>query len=322
MAADQLGKLRARLEADSSGFSAGIGRAKRELTGFVGSVRSGLGKVSSAFGGLGGAITAAGFGAAIKSSLDELDRIDELSSTFGIATADLQKLSLIAKQSGVDLEALGRSTAKLYKTIASNPDVFGSIGISAEKLSTLDLPGKLGMIGDALNRIESDEMRVAKAMEIFGKSGADLLPLLANGMEGIAKAAAEIEAMGGIFSDEDIKKAVEANDALDKAGKSLKTITTELAITFAPIIEAVANAVAKLNDAFQSAQGLSAQTGEAVGRDWAEGGITTGRGAAAAGAAAAEAISAKSAAAMGAAWLRRITAATEQTAAAMSTPTW
>lgn len=264
--ADQLGKLRARLEADSAGFSSGIAACKSSLKGFQGFANNALGSIKGMMGGLAGAIAGIGFGAAIKGSLDQLDRIDELSSTFGIATADLQKLDLVATQSGVEMDKLGAATAKLYKQLAENPDVFGSIGLSADTLVNLDLPGKLGMIGDALNRIESDEQRVAAAMQIFGKSGADLLPLLQNGMEGIAKAAAEVQSMGGIFSDEDIKKAVEANDALDRAAKSLKTITTDLAVTFAPTIEAIASAVGGLSCAFQTIQGWSGAAGRWIGK--------------------------------------------------------
>lgn len=249
------------MEADSAGFSAGIAKCKASIKGFQGFMGNALGSIRSSLSGLGGTLVAtlgaAGLGAAIKGSLDQLDRIDELSSTFGLATADLQKLSLIATQSGVDMDGLGKAATKLYKTLAENPDAFGNLGLSAKTLSAVDLPTKLGMIGDALNKIENDEQRVAAAMDVFGKSGADLLPLLQNGMEGIAKSAAGVH----IFDDDDIAKAVAANDAIDRAKASLSSVVTDLSITLAPAIEAIADKLTGLSGSLHALEKWADKSG-------------------------------------------------------------
>lgn len=322
MAGDQLGRLRARLEASSDGVTAGVNKAKGEFKGFEGAAKKTIGSVKGLLGNLGAAIAGFSFASAIQDSLDSLDQLDELSTAYGVSTQSLQSLSLAAKQSGLSMEDLARSTGKLYKSLAENPDAFDAIGLSAKQLSALDLPQKLGMIGDALFRIESEEQRVAAAMQIFGKSGADILPMLSEGMAGLARSAEEVRAAGGIFTDEEIAKAVAANDSLDRAKTSLKAIITDLAVTFAPAIEAVANATAKLAEVFQAAQEKSAELGGGWGAwvgertsspllKW----MLTG-GADVAGAAGNSYTPAQMAE------IRRIREASEATAANMSTPTW
>lgn len=263
--ADRISKLRGVITGDSSGWTAAVNRGIGDANRFTSSAQRGFQKLGNLFNNLGGILAGGAFATGIKSALDELDRIDELSTAFGIGTADLQKLSLVAKQSGVELDGVAKATTKMYRAIADNPDVFSNIGLSAENLSALDLPGKLGAIGDALNKIEGDEQRVAAAMDIFGKSGTDVLPLLLQGTEGIAKAAAELEAMGGIFSDEEIAKAAKANDALDKAGKSLKIMVSEVAIALAPGLEEAAYWAGKLSGWLDVVQGWAVGLGDWLG---------------------------------------------------------
>lgn len=250
--ADRLGKLRARIEADSSGWSAGIAKAAVTLKGFDRLVSRTLGGLRSFVGGWQGQVaaglaTAFGVGA-IKSSLDELGRLDDLSKAFGVSAQDLQRLSLTAKMGGTDLEALAASAAKLYKalgTTGGKSDPFAAIGLSADALREMSLPEQLGTIGDALNRIESNERRVAAAMAIFGKSATDILPAIAGGYAGIVKNAREMERIG-LFSDRDIQRAARAGDAMDRAGAAVRKITGELAIAVAPFLESLADGLTNL----------------------------------------------------------------------------
>lgn len=270
MAGDQLGRLRARLEADSKGVKTGVDQAKGQFRSFEKSAKGSIDSIKTVLGGLGVAISVAGFTSAIEAQLQRLDRIGKLSQTYGVAVEDLQKLSFAAGQAGIDIEVVGDATKDLFKNLASNPNLFDRWGISAEKLIGRDLPTQLGLIGDRLNMLGTNEERAAAAMELMGESGLKLLPLLADGLDGINLKAEQLAASGGIMSQEQIDRVQAANDAIDLLKTSLANIVGQIAVALAPAIEKIASGISGFVGNLERLERIAAGLEEPDKDSWTE----------------------------------------------------
>jgi hypothetical protein len=79
------------------------------------------------------------------------------------------------------------------------------------------------VLADRLSRIQDPTLRAAAAMKVFGKSGTQLLPLLAEGAAGIEALQAQARNLGLTISSTDAKKAEELNDQLGIMWRTLKS---------------------------------------------------------------------------------------------------
>lgn len=86
-----------------------------------------------------------------------------------------------------------------------------------------------------LATIENPGERAAKAMEVFGKSGANLLPLLSTGSKGIEELTKQAAANGAVMSGEQAESAAALGDAIDGVGISFGGLVNVIGGQLAPI---------------------------------------------------------------------------------------
>jgi len=197
-----------------------------------------------------GAATVASLAAATKSFADYGSEINDASTKLGILPKQLQELKFAAKLNGVEFGSLTSGMVKLNKAIATAASgknkeaagLFKKLGISLKdsngnfKTSAELMPE----IADAIMRIKNPAQRTLAAMTLFGKSGADLIPVLQGGSEGFKAVAREAAELGLVLSSEDIAAADDLGDNLDRisaAGQGLaNTIGSQLAPILNPLI--------------------------------------------------------------------------------------
>src|SRR3990172_99758 len=156
--------------------------------------------------------------------------LDDASKKFGVSASELSKLQYVAKLSGVQFEDLGGAFKFMAKSIAEaeNPTsdaaiAFKAMGISMSELKSLS-PNEIFMrLADAFAGMEDGANKTALAMAIFGRSGANILPVLSEGAAGIARLKDEAKAMGVALSEDQIKKLDDYGDTLDKIGMAAKS---------------------------------------------------------------------------------------------------
>jgi hypothetical protein len=132
-----------------------------------------------------------------------------------------------AQATGVDTDKLTKSLGFLAKGMQTAPDKFTELGISVR-----DSSGKLRNTNDVLLEVvdkitatTNATERLAIAQSIFGRSGADLLPFLMRGRDGLAELAAEAEKYGLVLNDQNlvaVKESVQAHREFDAAVQGLK----------------------------------------------------------------------------------------------------
>lgn len=215
LTAEQLESLNKKIADTSSSTFRLSGDWKKEFGSMAGS--------AAKWGAATAAAAAAGAAVFVKSAIDQADAAGILAGKLGITTEALTKLEYAAKLSDVSQSALEGSLKKLSVTLTNAQDpaskaaqAFNAIGLSARDLIALPADQQLGRIGDALNNVENQSQRAALAQKIFGRSGIELLPILAEGSAGIRALGEEAERFGVVISGDLAARAGLLNDNLDR----------------------------------------------------------------------------------------------------------
>lgn len=237
MAASTIGALRVTLGADTAQFESAMKRAQGGLGGLAGVAKTAGLAVAA---GMATATTALGF--AVKGAIDAADAMNDAAQQFGVPVAELSRLKYAAELSGSSLEGLGTGIKKLSRNMAdvaggsgkAAAAAFDRLGISVRN-SDGTLRGSSEVLSDVADRF--DEMqdgagKTATAMALFGKSGADLIPMLNEGREGLEALKDEADQLGIVIDEKTARAADAFNDNLGRlkmAGQGMATqITAQL----------------------------------------------------------------------------------------------
>jgi hypothetical protein len=218
-----------------------------------------------------GAAMVAGAGAlavAMKGVIDEADKMAKMAQAIGVPIDELSRLKHAADLAGIDLDTLGKAVKRLSAGMLDASEAgtgpaaraFTMLGIQVRDSANNMRPASAVMqeLAGRFAKMPNGVEKTALAMRIFGKSGADLIPLLNAGSDGLAEMYAEAEELG-IVLDEKTGKAAEAfNDNLTRLGRVKDGIVTKITAAMLPALEGLTNA---LVDAAKDTKAL-----DAVGR--------------------------------------------------------
>lgn len=243
MANRSLGTLTLNLVAEIGGYVGGLSAADRATEAAANRIKKNVEKIAQVGAGFALGVGAA-FGALVKNSIDFQDEISKAAQKTGVAVADLSKLNYAADLSGVAFESLVGSLGKFNKNLAeaastgkgSAADALADLGIT-----TQDTAGKLKStndlfleVADRLSGLQDGATKTSIAMDLFGKSGADLIPLLNSGKEGLADMADEAQKLGQVLDADAAKKAEEFNDNLTRLQKTFTGVANAVAMEALP----------------------------------------------------------------------------------------
>ena len=206
------------------------------------------------------AALAASIGALTVKSGKWADELNTMSKVYSIGTGELQKYSAAAELVDTDVEAIAKSHVKLEKTMLTASKGTGASAEAFEKLGVqiTDANGNL-RDGDtvwqetiaALGRMENETERDALAMQLMGKSAANLNPLIEDGGETYKQVADTLAKYDLDFIDQEtLDQANQFNDALDTMKMvgmvAFQQLGTQLAAYLAPAMEKVVDVVGRL----------------------------------------------------------------------------
>ena len=217
------------------------------------------------------AAVAASIGAVTVKSAKWADDMNTMSKVYHIGTGELQKYSAAADLVDVSVETIAKSHTKLEKSMASaakgtgaNADAFAKLGVDVTNADGSLREGDevwqevIASLGQMTNETERD----ALAMQLMGKSAAELNPLIEDGGETYANLAETLAKYDLDFIDQDtLNKANQFNDSLDTIKAvgmvAFQQLGTTLAAYLAPAMEKVVDLVGRLASWFGN---LSPQT--------------------------------------------------------------
>lgn len=133
---------------------------------------------------IGSALSVAGITAFVRSTVDGLDKLNDLADATGSTVERLSALEDAAARTGTGIDTVGDAIIKLNKTIAdAKPGTdaaaaLDAIGLSAKQLRDLDPADALVRVAQALAGFADDGNKARLSQELFGKSLKDVAPLL------------------------------------------------------------------------------------------------------------------------------------------------
>ena len=182
------------------------------------------------------------------------DQFDKMSQKAGISAKTLSQLSHAANMSGVSTEQFGANILKLNQQIASAATgnksaqlAFKRAGVnirdSAGKLKTADQV--MLEMSDTFKKMPEGIYKSDLAMAVFGKSGADMIPLLQGGSESIKDLMTQADELGMTFSNDEAVAGAEFCDSLDLLKKSARGLTNTIGKQLIPVITPLIQSLAK-----------------------------------------------------------------------------
>lgn len=225
---------------------------------------------------LGSAMVSLGQGVAdaVMNTADYAGDLDDMSQRTGVAAEELQKYSYAAKLSGMETSTLEKAMIKSQKSFADAKEGSKGLNEAYERLGiNINDIGSSGEAFDAtiaaLAGIEDETTRNALANDIFGKSYAEMAPLLNQGAEGIAKLKQEAVDLGAVMSDESIANGAALGDSIDQLKTAASGAANSVISLLLPGLQSLAESgseyMAKFSTEIQSADGDVGKIGEAIG---------------------------------------------------------
>lgn len=201
---------------------------------------------------------AAGFGAAalwkgLVGTAEQMDRIGDEAIRLGMGVEQLSQLKYTADLANVSFESLANGIFTAQKNIGTFV-VTGS-GRAAPALRALGVPlrdanGQVRQMTellpdfiDALNAIPDINKRNFLASKLFG-DGPEFIRLLAEGGDRLRAFNSEAKALGVVFTPEQIKKANEFRDSLDRVSAAWFGVRAAAVVRASPALTDLLNAAA------------------------------------------------------------------------------
>jgi len=220
--AGSLGSLVVSLTAETAQFTAALDKASYTAQKNFKNISSFAKTAAGSLAALYGASSLVGF---VKTQIDAADAVGKMAQKVGLSVEELSKLQYAAKLADVDAAGLQTGLVKLSKGMVETANgtgqarnAFSALGLSI-KNSDGSLKSSGTLLGEIADKFASYEDGVNKtnlAVQIFGKSGAGLIPLLNGGASAIKDAGDELERFGALITEKAAKNAEAFNDNLTR----------------------------------------------------------------------------------------------------------
>ena len=172
----------------------------------------------------------------VKELSDLGDQIDKESQKLNISAENYQKLSYAMDMSGASIDDVSKGMktivsdlGKMSNGVSKTDDKYKKLGISLKNSNgTLKSSEQVLFDSiDALSKMSDETKRNAMAQEIFGKSAAELTPLLNSGSEGIKELMQEAEKYGMVMGKDAVENSALFNDSLTRLKKTMQGMKTK-----------------------------------------------------------------------------------------------
>lgn len=220
-------------------------RQANETGGALGRIKGVAGGLTNALGALVPAAGIAGIAALGKRAIDAADNLNDLSQRTGVAVPILSKFGAAAQDSGSSIDEVAKAMGRLAKGIV-DPASKANEALRSIGISSTDAAGKVRSmdaimldVADKFSKMPDGAQKTALAMELFGRSGANLIPMLNQGRGALGQYASTIDT-------EMAQAADKFNDALNGIARSVAGPFNQAITALLPFITQLAQGIAGL----------------------------------------------------------------------------
>ncbi len=185
----------------------------------------------------------------------QAQQLGDLSDRFDQPVQDIEKLRIAAQSTGVEFGSVVRAT-QVFQSNLSKVKVgqlgsrqareakaaFDALGVGVEDMQSKKPQEVFEEVAKKIADIEDPAKRTQVAMDLFGKTGPRLMPLL----KSLEKINEDVGRLGGTISDRDFGRFTDVNESFDRLRVASGALADDLMIPFTRMQEAMNNAGAEL----------------------------------------------------------------------------
>lgn len=225
-------------------------------------LQGGIKKVTGVLAAVGSAVVLVGgaFLNASKKVADYGDRIDKMSQKIGMSRKAFQEWDYIMSQNGGSVESLQMGFKTLTTQIAGvqkgskeSVQAFKLLGVSV-KDNNGELRNQDEIFNDTIRKLQQIKNPTQKAMlanKLFGRSAAELRPLLNQEAASVDNLREKANKLGLVISDEDIDNAVKFKDTMDTMTRVYQAKFGSMMMKMMPSLTATTEQLTNMSSEYQ-----------------------------------------------------------------------
>ena len=170
----------------------------------------------------------------------------DLAARLGMTYGELAGLGFAGAQVGVSMDSIGAAVTKADVALVKASQgskvaqaAFSGIGLSVEQLEGLSPAERFRAIADSISALPTAAERSRAAIQVFGKAGAELLPMFEGGAGAITAATEEAAKFGLALTNDQANSVDSMGDAFAKAQMAVQGIVGQVVAYLAPAIQGV-----------------------------------------------------------------------------------
>lgn len=176
--------------------------------------------------------------------------LNDLAGRSGLSVKNLSELAFAAGQTGASIEDVETASKRLSKTLieasrgnAEAAATLRGLGIASgeiQKLAAAHPDEAFEAVASAIASIENPTAKTAAALEVFGKSGTKILPMLAE----LGALRARAGELGGVWGERSVGLADALGDAVSEIKTAVQGVSRAIGTALAPVLTDVAKRTA------------------------------------------------------------------------------
>jgi len=229
----------------------------KAVEGAAQSMASHSGLLSNALGAVVPAVTIGGLGALIGKTIEAGDALNDMSQRTGVSVEALAKFKKAAVGNGIEIEGVAKRLVKLDKGLFNIGGKGDKVGPALNRLgiSAKDAAGQLKSadqitleVADRFKAMPDGVEKTATALDLFGKAGADMIPMLNMGGQAIDSLSIK---MTKAFAE----KADAYQTKLGLLSGKVGGLAAGLTVALLPALDAIATGLTAVVDGFSKLPG-------------------------------------------------------------------
>lgn len=192
--------------------------------------------------------------------------MDEMSKTaqrIGTATENIAGLQLAFELGGSSAEGMQTAMVKLADQAAEGSKAFAALGVNVRTADghLKDTRALIAEVADKFAGYADGASKTALAVELFGRSGAELIPILNGGAAGLADMDEQARKLGLTIDSETARAAEYFNDQMALVKKQAEGLATQFTVGLMPSLLNVADAFLTSSDGADTARAAGENLG-------------------------------------------------------------
>lgn len=241
-----IGSIDLAMKISTTKLEKGLNAASKQLSSFASGLVGIAALAGTAFG-------AEKIGSFVIDSIKGVDALSDMASQIGTTSDRLSELRYTAQLTGSEADNLDGSLQKMTQVLGDAArdggpaaKTLSKLGLSADSLIKMDPADSFGAIASAISTIQNPALQASVAVDLFGRSGVNLLNTLRAGPEEFERLRKEAQKFGLSLGPDAADKIAKANDAMDRLGFAGKGLGNVLAVELAPALTSTVGSLTEM----------------------------------------------------------------------------